>query len=111
MATTSTPMTRWRPRSSWSPMPSPRYGSRCSVMTASLTFLRARIADARGDVAQAARLVTECLEELPGNQEYLDFAVDIGATLPPSARKIHAERAATQALIAQAYQAGRLPSG
>jgi len=78
---------------------------------AELTFLRARIADARGDVAQAARLVTECLEELPGNQEYLDFAVDIGATLPPSARKIHAERAATQALIAQAYQAGRLPSG
>ena len=33
------------------------------------------------------------------------------APLPPSARKIHAERAATQALIEQAYQAGRLPSG
>jgi hypothetical protein len=75
-----------------------------------LTFLRTRIAERRGDVAQAATLVTECLQERPGDQEYLDFATDVGAALPPVARKIQAERAATQALIAQAYRDGRLPS-
>lgn len=75
-----------------------------------LTFLRAMIAERRGDVAQAATLVTECLKEQPGNQEYLDFATDVGAVLPPAARKIRAERAATQALIAHAYRDGRLPS-
>jgi hypothetical protein len=75
-----------------------------------LTFLRATIAERRGDVTQAATLVTECLKELPGNQDYLDFAVDIGAVLPPRAREIHAERAAAEALIAQAYRGGRAPS-
>jgi hypothetical protein len=75
-----------------------------------LTFLRARIAERRGDVAQAATLVTECLKERPGDQEYLDFAVDVGAVLPPGARKIRAERAAAEALIAQAYRDGRVPS-
>jgi hypothetical protein len=75
-----------------------------------LTFLRARIAERRGDVAQAATLVTECLEERPGDHEYLDFAVEVGAVLPPRAREIHAERAAAEALIAQAYRDGRAPS-
>jgi hypothetical protein len=59
-----------------------------------LTFLHARIAGRRGDVAQAATLVTECLKELPGDQAYLDFAVEVGAALPPRAREIRAERAA-----------------
>ena len=58
-----------------------------------LTFLRARIAERRGDVTQAARLVTECLQELPGHQGYLDFAVEVGAELPPRARKLLSERA------------------
>jgi hypothetical protein len=71
-----------------------------------LTFLRARIAERRGDIGRAAKLVAECLEELPGAQECLDFAVEVGAVLPPRARQIHAERAATQALIAQAYRGG-----
>jgi hypothetical protein len=75
-----------------------------------LTFLRARIAERRGDIGRAATLVTECLQERPGAQEYLDFAVDVGAVLPPRAREIQAERAATQELIAQAYRAGRVPS-
>jgi hypothetical protein len=44
-----------------------------------LTFLRARIAERRGDIAQAGTLITECLRELPGDQEYLDFAVKVGA--------------------------------
>jgi len=50
-----------------------------------LSFLGAQIAERRGDVAQAARLVTECLKELPGSQEYQDFAVEVGAELPPRA--------------------------
>ena len=76
-----------------------------------LTFLRARIAERRGDVAQAATLVTDCLKERPGDQKYLDFAVEVGAVLPPRAREIRAERAAAEALIAQAHRDGRVPSG
>ena len=75
-----------------------------------LTFLRASIAECRGDVAQAAALVTECLNERPGDQDYMDFAVEVGAILPPRAREIHAERVAAEALVAQAYREGRVPS-
>jgi hypothetical protein len=57
-----------------------------------LTFLRARIAQRRGDVSQAATLVTTCLKELPGHQAYLDFAAEVGAELPSRAREIAAER-------------------
>jgi hypothetical protein len=58
-----------------------------------LIFLRARIAERRDDVSQAAMLVTRCLKEMPGRQAYLDFAVEVGAELPPRAREIAAERA------------------
>ncbi len=58
-----------------------------------LTFLRARIAERRGDITQAATLVTECLRELPGHQGYLDLAVKVGAELPPRARELLSERA------------------
>jgi hypothetical protein len=58
-----------------------------------LTFLRAKIAARRGDVTQAAALVTESLKELPGHTEYQDFAVKVGAKLPPRAREMVAERA------------------
>jgi len=58
-----------------------------------LTFLRARIAERRGDVARAAALVTECLRELPGHPGYLDLAVEVGAELPPRARELLSERA------------------
>jgi hypothetical protein len=47
-----------------------------------LIFLRARIAERRGDVSQAAALVSKCLKERPGRQAYLDFAVEVGAELP-----------------------------
>jgi hypothetical protein len=57
-----------------------------------LVFLRAQIAQRRGDVSQAATLVTKCLKELPGRQEYLDFAAEIDAELPSRAREIVAER-------------------
>ena len=58
-----------------------------------LIFLRARIAERRGDVSQAATLVTECLQEMPGRQAYLDFAVEVGAGLPSRACEIAAARA------------------
>ncbi len=58
-----------------------------------LNFLRARIAERRGDVSQSAALVTKCLKEMPGRQAYLDFAVEVGAELPSRAREIAAERA------------------
>ncbi len=58
-----------------------------------LIFLRARIAERRGDVSQAATLVTKCLKEMPGREAYLDFAVQVGAELPSPARDIAAERA------------------
>ena len=58
-----------------------------------LIFLRARIAERRGDVSQAAALVSKCLKEMPGRQAYLDFAVEVGAELPSRAREIAAERA------------------
>jgi hypothetical protein len=75
-----------------------------------LTFLRATIAERRGDAPEAATLVTDCLKELPGDQEYLDFAAEVGAVLPPRAREIRAERAAAETPIAQAYQDGRVSS-
>jgi hypothetical protein len=58
-----------------------------------LYFLRARIAERRGDVSQAAALVTKCLKERPGRQAYLDFAAEVGAELPSRAREIAAEHA------------------
>jgi hypothetical protein len=59
-----------------------------------LTFLQARIAARRGDVAQAATLVAESLKALPGHQGYLAFAVEVGAELPPHARSLLSEHAA-----------------
>jgi hypothetical protein len=47
-----------------------------------LIFLCARVAERRGDVSEAATLVTKCLKEMPGRQAYLDFAVEVGAELP-----------------------------
>ena len=58
-----------------------------------LNFLHARIAERRGDVSQAATLVTKCLKEMPGRQAYLDFAVEVGAELPSRGREIAAGRA------------------
>ena len=69
-----------------------------------LIFLRARLAERRGDVSQAAALVTKCLKEMPGRQAYLDFAVKVGAELPSRAREMAAERARTT------KYAGVLPS-
>ena len=72
-----------------------------------LTFLRARIAERRGDVTQAAILVTECLKELPGHQGYLDFGVEVGAKLPPRARELLSERARIVVPLNAARAAGQ----
>jgi hypothetical protein len=58
-----------------------------------LVFLRARIAERRGHVSKAAALVATCLKEMPGCQEYMDFAVEVGAELPSRTREIMVERA------------------
>lgn len=39
-----------------------------------LTFLRARMAERRGDGSEAAALVAKCLKERPGSQAYVAFA-------------------------------------
>ncbi|MGH3449872.1 MAG: hypothetical protein ACRDQW_03930 [Haloechinothrix sp.] len=57
-----------------------------------LTFLQARLAHHRGDVNRARGLVHESLQKLPGHQKFLDFATEIGASLPPRAQQIAEER-------------------
>ncbi|HEY5986054.1 MAG TPA: hypothetical protein VIV12_06655 [Streptosporangiaceae bacterium] len=47
-----------------------------------LTFLRARLARERGDLDGARELVAECLQQLPGNRGFADFAAEVGADLP-----------------------------
>jgi len=57
-----------------------------------LTFLRATLAERRGDTGKAATLAAECLKELPGHQGYLTFALEVGAELPRHARELLSER-------------------
>ena len=64
-----------------------------------VTFVRALIARLAGDLDSARRLIRDGLEELPGSYEFHDFALEIGADLPPRARQIADERSRAQALI------------
>jgi hypothetical protein len=64
-----------------------------------VTFVRALVARLAGDLDSARRLIRECLKELPGSYEFHDFALEIGADLPPRARQIADERSRAQALI------------
>ena len=57
-----------------------------------LTFLQARLAQQRGDVDGARRLVHHSLEKRPGNEVFLDFAFEIRAPLPPRAQQVIEER-------------------
>jgi len=57
-----------------------------------VTFLRARIAHRKGDVATARKLIASSLEDLPGSSEFHAFAAEIGADLPSRAREVAAER-------------------
>jgi hypothetical protein len=71
-------------------------------------FMRAKAARRRGDIVAARELIRTCLEQLPGSQEFAEFAEEVGAALPPRAIQIRAERAAAEALIAQAHRDGRV---
>lgn len=57
-----------------------------------LTFIQARLAHLRDDLTRARDLVHQSLEKLPGHQGFLDFAAEIGATLPARAQQIAHER-------------------
>jgi hypothetical protein len=57
-----------------------------------LGFLQAQLAHQRGDVSSARSLVHAGLQQLPGHQDFLDFATEIGAPLPPRAQQIIRER-------------------
>jgi hypothetical protein len=63
-----------------------------------LTHLQARLAHRRGDADRARTLATDCLQRLPGAQEFLDFATEIGAPMPANARRILRERQAAGAV-------------
>jgi hypothetical protein len=67
-----------------------------------LTFLHAKLAERRGDRAQAAALVAKCLEKLPGHTGFLDLALEVGADLPPRARAAAADRALAAKYLGQA---------
>ncbi|TDO34822.1 hypothetical protein EV643_12579 [Kribbella sp. VKM Ac-2527] len=62
-----------------------------------LTHLQARLAHRRGETSRARELVHDCLQKLPGHQQFLDFAAEIGARLPPHAQEISNQRQSTQA--------------
>jgi hypothetical protein len=52
-----------------------------------LAFLQAQLAHQRGDASNARSLVHASLQQLPGHQDFLDFATEIGAPLPPRAQQ------------------------
>lgn len=54
--------------------------------------LQARLAHRRGDLAGARDLMERALSSLPGHGEYLRFALEIDADLPPRARQVAEER-------------------
>jgi hypothetical protein len=56
------------------------------------TLLQARLAHQRGEAGQARKLVRMVLEDLPGHREALAFAAETGASLPPAAARILADR-------------------
>ncbi len=53
-----------------------------------LRYLRARLARRRGETDTARALIRDCLNELPGHTQFLDFAREIGAELPERARHV-----------------------
>jgi hypothetical protein len=57
-----------------------------------LEFLKAQLAHRRGDLSSARGLVHTALQHLPGHQDFLDLAAEIGAPLPPRAQQVAKER-------------------
>jgi hypothetical protein len=65
-----------------------------------LTFIQAKLAHRRGNTDAARKLIRDCLEDLPGHEEFADFATEIAAELPPRARQAADDRALWTALSA-----------
>lgn len=59
-------------------------------------YFRARLAQTRGDVPAARRLIHQALEDLPGHRVFLDFAHQIDAPLPATAALVAASRRPTE---------------
>jgi hypothetical protein len=74
-----------------------------------LEFLQAQLAYQRGDVSSARGLVQAALQRLPGHQDFLDFATEIGAPLPPRAQQIIEERSPSAGSLPP-RASNRLPS-
>ncbi|MEU8178930.1 hypothetical protein AB0C14_39210 [Microbispora hainanensis] len=53
-----------------------------------LRYLRARLAQRRGQTDAARALIRDCLDELPGHTQFHDFAREVGAELPERARHV-----------------------
>ena len=74
-----------------------------------LEFLQAQLAYQRGDVSSARGLVRAALQRLPGHQDFLDFASEIGAPLPPRAQQLIEERSPSAGSLPP-RASNRLPS-
>jgi hypothetical protein len=57
-----------------------------------LEFLKAQLAHRRGDLSSARGLLHTALQHLPGHQEFLELAAEIGAPLPPRAEPLAKQR-------------------
>ena len=62
-----------------------RLASHPALGGAELTFIQAKLAHRRGDTDAARKLIRDCLEDLPGHEEFAGFATEIAAELPPRA--------------------------
>lgn len=65
-----------------------RLASHRALAGPELTFVQARVAHLRGDLAGARTLAHDCLEDLPGHSGFAEFAAEIGAGLPSRSREI-----------------------
>ena len=70
-----------------------RLASHPALGGSELTFVQAKLAHRRGDTNAARKLIRDCLEDLPGHEEFAGFATEIGAELPPRARQAADDRA------------------
>lgn len=78
-----------------------------ALESAELTLVRAHLAQRRGDLIGARDLVRTVLAALPGHSGALNFAAQVGASLPPHAQRIAEKRASLPAIVPSSGQAVR----
>ncbi|HUP63530.1 MAG TPA: hypothetical protein VNA69_24300 [Thermoanaerobaculia bacterium] len=71
-----------------------------------LAIFQARLAQRRGNLGLARKLVSASLEKLPGHHAFLNFAIEIDAPLPARARQIHNERVRAEKLAGKTHRDG-----